>query len=119
MGEDREPSPCLLEAVMPFVVRPYHRFSVQCPVTYDTGPFRGQGTIWNMSSSGFCISGDLPMRLGEILSLTVTLPNKQRIEIPEAVVRWSRGEEFAVEMTPHSSLPFQHHVVWLAIQPRL
>jgi hypothetical protein len=24
-------------------------------------------------------------------------PNEQRIEIPEAVVRWSRGQEFAVE----------------------
>lgn len=44
------------------------------------------------------------MRPGEALSLTVTLPNEQRNEIPEAVVRWSRGEEFAVEhmaMEPH------------------
>lgn len=39
------------------------------------------------------------MRPGEILSLTVPLPNEQRIEIPEAVVRWSRGQEFAVENT--------------------
>ena len=37
------------------------------------------------------------MRPGEALSLTVTLPNEQRIKIPEAVVRWSRGQEFAVE----------------------
>jgi len=29
---------------------------------------------------------------GETLSLTVTLPNEQRIEIPEAVVLWSRGQ---------------------------
>jgi hypothetical protein len=44
------------------------------------------------------------MRPGEILSLTVTLPNAQRIKVPEAVVRWSRGQEFAVEhmaMEPH------------------
>ena len=32
-----------------------------------------------------------PLRPGEPLSLIVTLPNEQRIEIPEAVVRWSRG----------------------------
>jgi hypothetical protein len=37
------------------------------------------------------------MRSGESLSLTVTLPNEQRIEIPEAVVRSSSGQEFAVE----------------------
>ena len=43
------------------------------------------------------LSGDLPMRPGETLSLTVTLPNAQRVDIPGAVVRWSRGQEFAVE----------------------
>ena len=37
------------------------------------------------------------MRPGETLSLKVTLPNEQRIEILQAVVRWSRGQEFAVE----------------------
>ena len=45
------------------------------------------------------------MQLGEPLSLTVTLSNAQRIEISEAVVRWSRGQEFAVEnvaIEPHT-----------------
>lgn len=37
------------------------------------------------------------MRPGVSLSLTVTLPNEQRIVVPEAVVRWSRRQEFAVE----------------------
>jgi hypothetical protein len=37
------------------------------------------------------------MRPGETCSLTVMLPNEQHIEIPEAVVRWLRGQEFAVE----------------------
>jgi hypothetical protein len=37
------------------------------------------------------------MRSGETLSLTVTLLNEQRIEIPEAAVRWSSGQESAVE----------------------
>jgi hypothetical protein len=57
------------------------------------------------------------MRPGEILSLTVTLPNEQRIEIPEAVVRWSRGQEFAVEnlaIKPHARTRLQHYVKRLA-----
>ncbi len=82
---------------MPFVLRPYRRFPVQCSVTYNAGPFQGQGTVWNLSVSGWRIAGDLPMRPGETLSLTVTLPNEQRIGVHEAVVRWSRGQEFAVE----------------------
>jgi hypothetical protein len=79
--------PC--EAPMPFLIRPSRRFPVCCPVTYHAGPFQGQGTVWNLSCAGWRLSGDLPMRPGETLSLTVTLPNEQRIEIPEAVVRWS------------------------------
>src|SRR5713101_8232406 len=68
---------------MRFTLRPYRRFPVQCSVTYHAGPFQGQGTVWNLSCTGWRLSGDLPMRQGETLSLTVTLPNEQRIEIPE------------------------------------
>ena len=50
---------------MPFVLRPYRRFPVQCPVTYNTGSFEGRGTIWNLSSNGWRLSGDLPMQPGK------------------------------------------------------
>lgn len=72
---------------MPFVLRPFRRFSVQYAVTYNAGPFHGQGTVWNLSCSDWRLSGDLPMRPEETLSLTVTLPNDKRIEVLEAVVR--------------------------------
>ena len=82
---------------MPFSIRPFRRFLVHRSVSYNTGLFQSQGTVWNRSCTGWPLSGDLPMRPGETLSLTVTLPNTQRIEVPEVVVRWSRGQEFAVE----------------------
>lgn len=53
------------------------------------------------------------MRPGETLALTVTLPNEQRIKISEGVVRWSRGQEFAVEnvvVERHSHTRLQHYV---------
>jgi PilZ domain len=105
---------------MPFVLRPYRRFVVQCPVTYSIGPFQGHGTIWNLSCTGCRISGDLPMRPGETLSLTITLPNKKRIEVPEAIVRWSRGQEFAVEnvvVEPQTDARLQQYVVRRAQEP--
>jgi hypothetical protein len=37
------------------------------------------------------------MRPGDAPSVTVTLLNVQRIKVREAVVRWSRGQEFTVE----------------------
>jgi hypothetical protein len=72
---------------MPFSLRPYRRFPMRCSVTYNAGPFQGQGTAWNLSMNGWRLSGDLLMRPGETLSLTVTLPNEQHILIPVAVVR--------------------------------
>jgi hypothetical protein len=112
---DRSPSyntfPC--EAAMPFSIRLFRRFPVQCVASYSVGPFIGIGTVWNLSRSGWRLSGDLPMRPGESLSLTVTLPNEQRIEVPEAVVRWSRGQEFGIETveTPkHTQARLIHYV---------
>ncbi len=98
---------------MPFSIRPYQRFPVQCAVTYHAGPFQGQGTVWNLSCTGWRLSGDLPMRPGETLSLVVTLPNEQCIKILQAVVRWSRGEESAIEtvmIEPHTHARLQHEV---------
>ena len=105
---------------MPFSIRSYRRFPVQCSVTYYAGPFQGHGTVWNLSCTGWRLSGDLPMRPGEALSLTVTLPNEQRIEVPEAVVQWSRGQEFAVEnvgIEPHTYARLQHYVKRLVQNP--
>ena len=69
--------------------------------------------MWNRSRIGWRLSGDLPMRPGGALSLTVMLPNEQRFEVPEAVKRWSRGEEFAVEtvkIEQHTQARLQHYV---------
>lgn len=91
----------------------YRRFPVQCSVTYNAGPFQGRGTAWNLSLSRLRLSGDLPMGPGETLSLTITLPNEQRIEIPETVVQWSRGSKFAAEtrlIEPHTQARLQHQM---------
>ena len=98
---------------MPFVLRPYRRFPVQWSVTYNIGSFEGRGTIWNLSSTGWRLSKNLPMRPGETVSLTVMLPNEQNIEVPVAVVRWSRGQDFAVEnifIEAHTHARLQHYV---------
>jgi hypothetical protein len=47
------------------------------------------------------------------LSLTVTLPNEQRIDVRDAVVRWSRGQEFGIETveTPKPTKDWLIHYV--------
>ncbi len=82
---------------MPFLIRPFRRFPVCCPVTYQCGLFEGHGTVWNLSLVGWRFSGNLPLRFGEVCSLTVNLPTQQRIYIAARIVRWVRGEEYGVE----------------------
>ena len=82
---------------MPFSIRPYRRFPVCCPVTYQTGDFEGQGTVWNLSLTGWRFSGDLPLRMGEVCSFTVNLPTHQCLYVAAGIVRWVRGEEYGVE----------------------
>ena len=53
------------------------------------------------------------MRQGEGFSLTITLPNKQRILIPLAVIQWSTRQELAVEnvvVEPHTHARLRHYV---------
>ena len=82
---------------MAFVVRPYRRFPVVIPATYENWSQAGQGMIWNLSSAGWRLSGDLPLAVGDICSLSMTLPTNQPIAVLAGVVRWVRGEEFGIE----------------------
>jgi hypothetical protein len=82
---------------MPFTIRPYPRFPICCPVTYHAGLSEGSGTLWNISLSGWRLSGDVPMRLGQTCSLSVTLAHPTRVFVVAGIVRWLRGEEYVVE----------------------
>jgi len=82
---------------MAFSIRPYRRSPVHCSVTYNAGPFQGQGTIWNLSLNGWKLSGDVPLRVGETCSLTVNLPNQESLNVAAAIVRWVRGQEYGLE----------------------
>ena len=82
---------------MPFSIRPFRRFPVQCPVTYNAGSIQGQGTLWNFSVNGWKLSGDVPLQVGQMCSLTVTLPDQPRFVVSTAIVRWARGQEYGLE----------------------
>ena len=82
---------------MPFSIRLYQRFPVYCSVTYQAGLFQGQGTVWNFSLSGWKLSGDVPLEVGQTCALTVNLPIEESIVVAAAIVRWVRGQEFGLE----------------------
>jgi len=82
---------------MPFTIRPVRRFPVCCPVTYHACLSKGCGTVRNISLSGWRLSGDVPMRVGQTCSLCVTLSNPKRVFVVAGIVRWVRGEEYGIE----------------------
>ena len=82
---------------MPFTIRPHRRFPVCCPVAYQVGLFEGHGTVWNLSLTGWRFSGNLPLRIGEVCSLTVTLPPYQPVYVAAGIVRWVRSGETSPE----------------------
>jgi len=105
---------------MPFSIRPHRRFPVFCPVTYHAGLHEGQGTIWNVSLNGWRLSGNLPMRSGETVSLTVKIQNEQRIAALKRSCGSRAGEEFAVEnvmIEPHTHARLLHYVERLVQEP--
>ncbi len=98
---------------MPFMLRLYQRFPVYCAASYQAGLYQGQGTVWNFSLSGWKLSGDVPLQVGQMCSLTVNLPIEESIVVDAAIVRWVRGQEFgletlAIEKQTHSRM---EHVI--------
>ena len=51
----------------------------------------------NLSLTGWRFSGNLPLRIGEVCSLTVNLPNQPCIYVAAGIARWVRGEEYGGE----------------------
>ena len=58
---------------------PYFQFLVVIPATYEHWLGEGEGIVWNLFSSGWRLSGDLSLALGDICSLTVMLPTNKSI----------------------------------------
>jgi hypothetical protein len=80
--------------------------------------FQGHGTVWNFSLSGWKLSGDVPLQVGQTCSLTANLPNEESIVVAAAIVRWVRGQNFgletlAVEKQTHSRM---EHVIKRLVQ---
>lgn len=82
---------------MPFVLRHYRRIPVVCPVTIEHWFREGQGVVWNLSPTGWRISGTLPLQCGDVCSFRVVLPTHKDVSVAAGVVRWVNGYDYGVE----------------------
>lgn len=82
---------------MPFALRYHYRFPVFSLVKYERGEGTGYGSVTNVSSLGWRISGSLPLEYGDVCALKVRLPTNQWVWVAEGKVRWAYGEECGIE----------------------
>ena len=101
---------------MPFSIRLFRRFPV-CSRDLSRGAVKVTGWLEPVAN-GWRLSGDVPLRVGQTCSLTVTLPIEESIVVAAAIVRWVRGQEFgletvAIEKQTHSRV---EHVIKRLVQ---
>lgn len=82
---------------MPFVLRPFRRFPVVCAVTYEHWFRVGKGLVWNLSPTGWRMSGTLPLMCGDVCSLNVILPTHKQVSVAAGIVRWVLGQDYGIE----------------------
>ena len=74
------------------------RAQFECPIAFSGDDIVGEGTLVNLSASGWKVRCDRQVPKGTYLSLRISLPDKESpMEVTLAVVRWATGEEFGLE----------------------
>ena len=84
-----------------FVVRRGRRLPAQLSALYMGADFVGQAMVTDLSLTGGRLLGTYPVKRGADLGVRVYLPDDERpVQIPRAVVRWSQGHDFGLELGP-------------------
>ena len=79
--------------------RTAYRCPVRIPVFYWGDDFLGDGTVVSVSPSSLCIVGNYVAVSGRGMRLMLCLPDdREPLYVYRAVVRWTRGMEFGVEL---------------------
>ena len=76
------------------------RRAVDCRIEYIIDKTRHEGMLVDMSQRGWRAQGRRPVTKGTVMTVEILCSDHaQRITIEEAVVRWTDGLEFGVEVT--------------------
>ncbi len=91
------------------------RYAIHCPVVYHMGPEVGQGVAVDVSRNGWRVRGSRSPSVGTALSLDLSVESlPQPIHVAQAVVRWSSGQEFGLQLMALDSLPAVQLSEWLS-----
>ena len=90
------------------------RYRVNCRIQYEVGGTWNEGVLIDMSRQGWRARGAQPVPNGTTLAVQVYFDDCiEPIRIDEALVRWTEGVEFGVELTrisPASAATFSDYL---------
>lgn len=93
-----------------YTIRSRHRFPVSCTLYYLGRDLLGKGLTLDLSPRGWRVRGDASVRQGQRLAFRLRLPQgSEMLDIPRAIVRWTKGDEFGVEVL-QAGPPAQAHL---------
>ena len=79
------------------IPRKHHRLKIFATVKYNGYKLAGRGIVKDLSQSGTCITGNLPVRAGMVISLQIFVPGvPEPLQIDRATVVWVKRAEFGV-----------------------
>lgn len=79
------------------IPRKHHRLKTFATLKYYGYKFAGRGIVKDLSQSGSCITGNVPVRAGMVLSLQIFVPGvPEPLQIERATVVWVKRAEFGV-----------------------
>jgi hypothetical protein len=79
-------------------MRRHSRFPVSWPVRYGDGAFLAEGTVLDLTTRGWRVTGSMPVVAGMQLTLEVSVPDRATpLCIHRAIVLWVKEHEFAIE----------------------
>jgi hypothetical protein len=80
-------------------IRKHSRFPVRWPVMYGCEEFISEGTILDVTESGWRVAGAMPVHPGMQVTLHLWPQDKPgRIRVEQATVLWVKGCEFALDV---------------------
>lgn len=86
-----------MEKYYTFRAQPRHHLRCKFQYFLDSGV--AEGSVWDLSNSGWRASGTLPVTVGMEMPVCLFLENEKKwVSIGRAAVRWVKGSNFGLEI---------------------
>ena len=78
--------------------RSNERIVLQCSIVLASGKQVGEGQVHNMSGGGCLVESSVPVKVGDMLQLRLSLPESEpSMRVSQAAVCWAQGLQFGVQ----------------------